>query len=406
MNSLVELLLAAGPWIVFVAAFAETAFFIGLLIPAEATILVAAFLADRGYFNVWVVLAMTFFGGLLGDQVGYFLGRYGGGRIASWNGRVSRIWQRTEPRVASLFRRHAAFSVSFARFISFVRTLMPWFAGMSAMPYQRFLVFDILGVLGWAIASVLVGYVAGESWNIAAERLGTGSAIVLGVAVVVTLIMLARAHHKTVHEPVATPGVLRVALTGNIASGKSTIADTWQRLGANVIDADVLSRRAVEPGSAGLARIRQAFGDNVLEASGALDRARMREIVFSDPEKRAQLEEIVHPEVQRLREEEEQKLVDEGVRLIVNDIPLLFETGMENSFDVVVLADASEATRLKRLTELRDMPEDEAMRMIAAQMPSEQKRARADIVIANEGTIQDLVAQAEAAWKQLQERLP
>jgi len=405
MNNLVQLLLAVGPWLVFVATFAETAFFIGLLIPAEATILIAAFLADRGYFNVWTVLAMTISGGLLGDQVGYVLGRYGGGRIAARNGRISAIWRRTEPQVARLFRRHAAYSVSLARFISFVRTLMPWFAGMSIMPYRTFLLYDIIGVIGWASASVLLGYVAGASWHIMAERLGTGSAIIVGILVIAGLIALKHSRRKAPAEVEApAPGVVRVALTGNVASGKTTVADVWQRLGASVIDADVLARRAVEPGSPALARIVETFGPEVLNENGALDRARMREIVFSDPVKRAQLEEIIHPEVKRLREEEERKLVEQGVRLIVNDIPLLFETGMENSFDVVVLVDASEETRLKRLTEIRGIPEDEARRMIAAQMPSEPKRARADIVIDNDGTVADLVREAEAAWQRLQER--
>lgn len=407
MNSLVELLLAVGPWIVFAATFVETAFFIGLLVPAEATILVAAFLADRGYFNVWVVLAMTVFGGLLGDQVGYYLGRFGGGRIAARNGRISRIWRRTEPQVASLFRRHAAYSVSLARFISFVRTLVPWFAGMSLMPYRTFIIYDILGVIGWASASVLLGYAAGASWHVMAERVGTGSAVVLGILVLVGLIALKRSRRKAVLISAdAKPGVVRVALTGNIASGKSTVAGVWQRQGASIIDADVLSRRAVEPGSPGLARIVEAFGSDVLDANGALDRARMRAIVFNDAGKRADLEAIVHPEVARLRAEEEQALVNQGVRLIVNDIPLLFETGMENSFDVVVLVDAPEAARLERLTRLRGIPEPEARRMIEAQMPSDPKRVRADIVIDNERSIDELVAEAATAWNRLQEKVP
>jgi len=406
MNGIVELLLAIGPWLVFAATFIETAFFIGLIIPAEATILLAAFLADRGYFDVRVVLAMTILGGLLGDQVGYVLGRYGGGRIAARNGGISRVWQRTEPQVASLFRRHAAYSVSLARFISFIRTLMPWFAGMSLMPYRTFLLYDTLGVLGWAIASVALGYIAGESWHVIAERLGTGSAIVLGLLVIAGLFALKRARRAVMTAEPPKPGVVRVALTGNIASGKSTVATVWQRLGASVIDADVLSRRAVEPGTPGHAAIVKAFGPEVLADDGALDRAKLRDIVFADAGKRAELEGIVHPEVKRLREEEEQKLVSEGVRLIVNDIPLLFETGMESSFDVVVLVDATEATRRKRLTEIRGLPEDEAQRMIDAQMPSAQKRARADIVIDNDGTLAELEAQAESAWSQLQERVP
>jgi len=143
--------------------------------------------------------------------------------------------------------------------------------------------------------------------------------------------------------------MLRVALTGNIASGKSSVARVWARLGAPIIDADVLARRAVEPGSPALERIAQAFGPGVLEPGGGLDREAMRAIVFRDEAARRRLEAIVHPEVARLRREEEQRLEREGARIVVNDIPLLFEVGLEDEFDVVVLVDAPEAMRLERL---------------------------------------------------------
>ncbi|MFO7262277.1 MAG: dephospho-CoA kinase [bacterium] len=199
--------------------------------------------------------------------------------------------------------------------------------------------------------------------------------------------------------------MLRVALTGNIASGKSSVARVWARLGAPIIDADVLARRAVEPGSPALERIAQAFGPGVLEPGGGLDREAMRAIVFRDEAARRRLEAIVHPEVARLRREEEQRLEREGARIVVNDIPLLFEVGLEDEFDVVVLVDAPEAVRLERLVRDRGLDPDEARRMIAAQMPAEQKRRRSDIVIENAGTLEELEARAERVWRELERRV-
>lgn len=199
--------------------------------------------------------------------------------------------------------------------------------------------------------------------------------------------------------------MLRVALTGNIASGKSSVARVWARLGAPIIDADVLARRAVEPGSPALERIAQAFGPGVLEPGGGLDREAMRAIVFRDEAARRRLEAIVHPEVARLRREEEQRLEREGARIVVNDIPLLFEVGLEDEFDVVVLVDAPEAMRLERLVRDRGLDPDEARRMIAAQMPAEQKRRRSDIVIENAGTLEELEARAERVWRELERRV-
>jgi len=198
--------------------------------------------------------------------------------------------------------------------------------------------------------------------------------------------------------------MLRVALTGNIASGKSSVARVWARLGAPVIDADVLARRAVEPGSPALDRIARAFGPEVLEPGGGLNREAMREIVFRDEAARRRLEAIVHPEVARLRAEEERRLEREGARVVVNDIPLLFEAGLEDEFDVVVLVDAPEAVRLDRLVRDRGLDPEEARRMIAAQMPAESKRRRADIVIDNVGTLEELEASAERVWRELERR--
>lgn len=198
--------------------------------------------------------------------------------------------------------------------------------------------------------------------------------------------------------------MFRIGLTGNIASGKSTVARYWAERGAPIIDADVLARRAVEPGSPGLRRVVEAFGPEVLTEDGAMDRAAVRRIVFRDPAARARLEAIIHPEVGRLRDEEEARLQEAGERIVVHDIPLLFEVGIEDRFDAVVLVDAPEHQRLERLVRDRGLDEAEARRMIEAQMPAEAKRARADYVIDNDGSLERLEKLADEVWRKLQRR--
>ena len=193
----------------------------------------------------------------------------------------------------------------------------------------------------------------------------------------------------------------RVALTGNIASGKSAVADEWSRLGACIIDADVLARRAVEPGSEGLRRIVQEFGKDVM-VNGALDRARLGRTVFSDPARRRQLEAIVHPEVERLRAEEEAEAAQDGETIVVHAIPLLFETGLESGFDAIVMVDAEESRRLERLVTTRSLKESDARAMIDAQEPAAAKRARADHVIDNNGTLEELAERAREVWRQIE----
>lgn len=197
--------------------------------------------------------------------------------------------------------------------------------------------------------------------------------------------------------------MLTVGLTGNIAAGKSAVARHWEGLGAFVVDADELARRVVEPGTPALAAIVEAWGPAVL-SDGALDRAELRRIVFADPEARERLEAIVHPAVAGLRADAFRQAAEAGHRLAVADIPLLFETGMVDDFDVVVLVDAPEETRLARLVSDRGLEPDEAQRMIAAQMPSALKRARADVVIENTGTLADLYRRASDVWLDLSRR--
>lgn len=192
----------------------------------------------------------------------------------------------------------------------------------------------------------------------------------------------------------------RVGLTGNVASGKSSVARTWAALGAAIIDADVLSRKAVEPGSEGLARVREAFGEAVMR-SDQLDREALRQLVFSDAEARRRLEEIVHPEVNRLREREEARLRERGVDIVVHDIPLLFEVGLEDEFDTIVLVDAPADVRARRLVRDRALSPSDAREMIEAQMPASEKRPRADHVLENDDTLAALQHAATRLWHEI-----
>lgn len=199
----------------------------------------------------------------------------------------------------------------------------------------------------------------------------------------------------------------RVALTGNIASGKSAVAEEWAREGTAIIDADALARDAVAPGMPALEQIRTEFGDGVLTPEGTLDRAALRRIVFRDADRRKRLEGILHPEIARLRDEREATLDEAGQNVVAHVIPLLFETGMQGGFDAVVLVDAPEETRLDRLTRLRGLQPAEAKAMIAAQMPAARKRKLLDglraftLVIENTGTLDELRERARDAWRRI-----
>lgn len=200
--------------------------------------------------------------------------------------------------------------------------------------------------------------------------------------------------------------MLSLALTGNIASGKSTVARLLAAHGATIIDADVLARDAVAPGTAGLAAVVQRFGRGVLDADGALDRGALRAIVFADPAARAALNAIVHPEVARLRERALATARARGDRIVISDIPLLFEVGLERAFDGVILVDAPEAEREARLVRDRGLTPADAQAMIAAQWPASRKRPGARWILENDGTPEALTAQVEALWRTLQALAP
>jgi dephospho-CoA kinase len=192
--------------------------------------------------------------------------------------------------------------------------------------------------------------------------------------------------------------MLLIGLTGNIGSGKSTVAQMLSERGATIIDADVLARRAVETGTAAYDRIVARWSSDILAPDGQLDRAALRRIVFADHEQLEELNQIVHPEVERLRARLVEQARKRGDRMVVCDIPLLFERHMTDGFDKIILVDSHRAIRLERLVKDRGLRETEAMEMIAAQMPAELKRARADIVIDNDGTLTQLERKVQDAW--------
>ncbi|TKJ18230.1 dephospho-CoA kinase [Blastococcus sp. CCUG 61487] len=189
--------------------------------------------------------------------------------------------------------------------------------------------------------------------------------------------------------------MVRIGLTGGIGSGKSTVAGLLAARGAVVIDADRIAREVVEPGTPGLAAVIEAFGDGVLAADGALDRPALAGIVFADPEARARLDGIVHPLVRERAVELAAAAAADAV--LVNDVPLLVETGQAGSYDLVLVVEADLDVRLARLVE-RGMTEDDARARIAAQATDEQRRAVADVVLDNSGTLERLEEQVDRFW--------
>jgi dephospho-CoA kinase len=196
--------------------------------------------------------------------------------------------------------------------------------------------------------------------------------------------------------------MILIGLTGNIASGKSEVARMLADRGATLIDADVLAREAVEPGTQALKDIVKRWGKEVVGDDGSLDRAALRQIVFADQSELDALNRIVHPGVTRLRDREIAKARERGDQLVVCVIPLLFERNLVEEFDVIILVDAPRPIRLERLVTTRELDHTDAMNMIVAQMPAELKRARADYVIENVGTIEDLERDVDALWSSLQ----
>jgi dephospho-CoA kinase len=194
--------------------------------------------------------------------------------------------------------------------------------------------------------------------------------------------------------------MLNVALTGNVAAGKSSVVRWFGRWGAAVIDADALTREVQRPGTPTLRAIVEQFGSEILNRDGTLDRARLRSLVLIDGGNLAALNAIVHPAIKLRRRELMAEAESRGERVVINDIPLLFEVLDPTDFDVVVLVDAPAEVRRERLLRRGLQPED-ADRLMAAQQPAARKRELSDIVIDNAGSLQELREAAREAWDRI-----
>jgi dephospho-CoA kinase len=192
---------------------------------------------------------------------------------------------------------------------------------------------------------------------------------------------------------------VRIGLTGGVGSGKSTVARLLAERGAVVIDADAIAREVVRAGTPGFAAVVEAFGAGVVGPDGELDRPALAAIVFGDDERRAELNAIVHPLVGR-RSAELMAAAPAGA-VVVYDVPLLVENDLAGDFDFVVVVEASVPVRLARLA-ARGMTEADARQRIAAQANEEQRRAVADEVVENDGSVAELASRVDALWRRLQ----
>lgn len=199
--------------------------------------------------------------------------------------------------------------------------------------------------------------------------------------------------------PCQTARVLRVGLTGGIGSGKSEVSRRLRARGVLVIDADVLAREVIGPGTEGLAAVIAEFGPHVLDADGVLDRSALAESVFGDEAARRRLERIIHPRV-RARAAQLEATAPAGA-VVVHDIPLLVETGQDTEFDVVVVVDVPEEEQLRRLVACRGIDAGEAESRISAQVSRTERLAVADVVIDNSGSLDELEAAVEDLWQSL-----
>lgn len=196
--------------------------------------------------------------------------------------------------------------------------------------------------------------------------------------------------------------MVKVGLTGGIASGKSSVCGIFSRLGAMVLDADILAREAVKPGRPAWIKLREKFGPEFFHPDGSLDRRSLRSLVFRDPEKRQQLNEAMHPEVMRaVREWLEAMGHREPHGVLLVDIPLLVEVGAVEGFDRIVLVFVREEIQLARLMERDRLSLDEAREALEAQMPLREKLAFADYVVDNNGSLEETQVQVEAVWREL-----
>jgi dephospho-CoA kinase len=196
--------------------------------------------------------------------------------------------------------------------------------------------------------------------------------------------------------------MLKVVLTGGIASGKSTVSRIFASFGAKVLDADEVAREVLLPGQPAWTKLRRAFGQEFFHSDGTVKRKQLRKLVFADPEKRSQLNAIVHPEVMKeinRRSEILSSSVQTGVLLV--DVPLLLEVGVANRFDKVVVVYVRKSVQINRLQQRDGISEEEAKQALKAQMALSKKVEQADYVIDNSGTLEETQAQVQRVWQEL-----
>jgi len=197
-----EIVAQYGPWLVVAMTFSETALIVGLVVPAEPTLIVAMAFALQGAFPLWALGVATVAGALLGDSVGFWIGRTGGRRVVRGSGRLEQAGREHEGRARSLLKKHPGVAISMSRLVPFVRTLMPLVAGTTKITYGRFLFFDALGVMGWSVGALCVAYVANVGWEWATRTFGAGIAVVL----VVGLLLLGwQVEQRLSHHAVPAP---------------------------------------------------------------------------------------------------------------------------------------------------------------------------------------------------------
>ena len=193
----------------------------------------------------------------------------------------------------------------------------------------------------------------------------------------------------------------RVGLTGTVAAGKSMVARNLAERGATVIDSDELAREIVRPGSPAYARIREAFGEGVIAPDGTLDRSALRKAAFADKRSRERLDEISHAGIRELRARRISEAAAAGVRVIVEEIPLLFEVGLEDDYDMIVVVDAPREVREARALGSRGWTAEEFAAIDAAQLAASEKRRRADRVLDNRGDPGELDIATRGLWREI-----
>lgn len=191
-----------------------------------------------------------------------------------------------------------------------------------------------------------------------------------------------------------------IGLTGGIAAGKTTVAAHWVSLGGVEIDADKLAREVVQPGTKGLDQIRQVFGEPVFSSDGALNRQKLGEIIFNDPEKRLALEGIIHPLVRQRASELLAELPENAI--VIYTVPLLVEANVSLPFDVIVSVEAPEADRVNRLVSSRGMSTEQALARIKSQASAIERAAAADYILNSNQPLPALLADATALWNKFQ----